>query len=127
MKSFKQYLRESEDSAYVYRTCVLKRNPETNQLEVQSFYDPSVITPISIGEPLRGKFYVGTKAKFPLAYYTGMTDIEEGETEVLLTLRVPVSTIPDDESFMGQEVVVEDPIVVKIENVSDAENKQEYQ
>lgn len=127
MNTLKRFLIESEDSTYVYRTCILRRNPDSKALEVQSFYDPSVVTPISIGQPLRGKFFVGTKAKFPLAYYTGMTDIEEGETEVLLTLRVPVSTIPDDESFMGQEVVVEDPIVVKIENVSDAENKPEYQ
>jgi hypothetical protein len=113
----------------VYRTCVLRNNPENGQLEVKSLYQPDLTTPISVGSVLQGSFYAGTKAKFCLGYYTGMTDLEEGETEVLLTLRVPIDSVPSPEtdSFMGGEVVVENPVVVKIENTEDIMDKPEYQ
>ena len=120
---------EESNVTYVYRTCILVKDPKNGSLKVRSLYDPSVVTPVREGSPLIGKFYVGTKAKFCLAYYSGLEDLAEGETEVLLTLQVPANSVvsPEEDAYMGSEAQVENPLVVKIENVSDAENKPEYQ
>jgi hypothetical protein len=105
----------------VYRVCIMRKNPIDGSMEVKSLYEPDLTTPISIGSPLVGSFYVGTKPEFCLSYYTGMSDLEEGETEVLLTLEVPSSSVvsPEEDSYMGSEAVVENPIVRKIEKVEE--------
>jgi len=127
--------RIAEDMVDVYRICIARQNPENPSItEFKSLYKPDYSkptpwTPISIGSVLNGRWYVGTKAKFCLSYYSGNEDLEEGETEILVTLKVNASLVPpkENDAYMGSEAVVSNPLVVNIENVSDVINKEEYQ
>ncbi len=53
-----------------------------------------------------------------------MSDLKEGETEILVTMNVPASLVPSEaeDSYMGSEKVVQNPMVVKIEDVEDVED-----
>jgi hypothetical protein len=122
----------AQNKSLAYRICVLRNNPENPSIrEVRPLFKMNSDyewTPIKIGEPLMGTHYLGTKPRFCLAYYSGMTEIEEGETEVLLTLEVPSEEVPppEEDAYMGGEIIVTDPIVIKIEDVETAQNKEEY-
>lgn len=124
--------RLADQSALAYRICIMRSNPkDPSKLEVRPLFMPVsnriIWTPIKVGQPLMGAVHVGTKAKYCLAYFSGNTELPAGETEVLLTLKVPSASLPQEESFMGNEAIVNNPVVVNIERVTDAENKPEYQ
>jgi len=123
----------AEEMVDVYRICIARQNPRNPSItQFRSLYNPDYSkptkwNPISVGSVLNGKWYVGTKAKFCLAYYSGNEDLKEEEREISVTLSVPSSSVPSkEESYMGGEAVVSNPLVVNIENVSDAINKEEY-
>jgi hypothetical protein len=113
--------------ATVYRVCIARQNPQNPAItEFKSLYNPNpkspeTWTPIQVGQVLKGKWYVGTKVKFCMAYYSGASDLENGEKEILVTLNVPANLIPSEaeDSYMGSEAVVENPMVIKIENVDE--------
>jgi len=121
--------------AQVYRVCIARQNPTNPSItECRSLYNPNprqptLWTTLTIGKPLTGQWYTATKAKFCLSYYTGCADVKEDEREIMLTLNVPADLLPSDEedSYMGSEVVVENPMLVKIENVEEVKNNEEYQ
>jgi hypothetical protein len=121
--------------AKVYRICIARQNQHNPSItECRSLYNPNprqptIWTTLTVGKALPGKWYTATKAKFCLSYYTGCADIKEGEREVLLTLNVPAMLLPTDEeeSYMGSEVIVENPLLVNIENTEEATTKEEYQ
>lgn len=126
--------RLSSQFAKVYRVCIARQNPRDQSItECRSLYNsnprqPTVWTPLIVGQPVTGKWYTATKAKFCLSYYTGCADVKEDEREIMLTLNVPADLLPSDEdSYMGSEVVAENPMLVKIENVEEVMNKEEYQ
>lgn len=131
----KIYRIAKEGISEVYRICVARQDPDdASILECKSLYNPNPNlptkwTPISVGSVLNGRWYVGTKAKFCLAYYSDMSKLEYGENEVLLTLEVPSSSVPaaGEDGYMGSEAVVSNTIVTKIEKVLDVKGKLEYQ
>ncbi len=73
--------RTSEDMVDAYRICIARQNPENPSItESRSLYrsdyrSPVKWTPISIGSILVGQWYVGTKARFCLAYYSGVFSV----------------------------------------------------
>lgn len=102
-----------------YRICIARNNPETKELECRSLYrdgSENEWSPLSIGKALKGSWYVGSKPEFCLSYYTGLSDLDEGEFEVLLTLTVSEGVLPpkEEDSYMGSEGIAKDPIVEKI-------------
>jgi hypothetical protein len=107
--------RISSDRDYGYRVCVARNNPKTGELEGKSLYNYSndVWMPLSIGSILRGKFHVGSKPEYCLAYFAGNTDLPEGEFEVLLTVEIDNGILPspEEDAYMGTEAIVIDPVL----------------
>ena len=97
-----------------------------SSFEFKSLYKPDISSPdkwapIQVGEPMVGSFYVGTKREFCLSYYSGMTDLDNGEMEALITLEVPASSVltPEEDAYMGSEAVVRNAIVKNIEIIEE--------
>ena len=111
----------SEEVGLAYRTCVA-RVSSGGHLECRPLYHDwsqgdVKWTRLEEGSILEGTHHVGTKPEFCLSYYTGMVDLEEGQFEVLLTLEVPKSILPEEDSFMGGEALATNPIVKKINRI----------
>lgn len=127
MKIYQLAQQSPKSLATVYRVCIARQNPKNPAItEFRSLYNPNPRAPeqwtqIKVGQVLKGKWYVGTKIKFCMAYYTGVADVKENEREVLVTLKVPANLVPSEaeDSYMGGEAVVDNPMVIKIENVDE--------
>ena len=113
--------RPAQSTVNVWRVCIARENPDTKQMECRSLYEGKGYfwTPLNINRVLKGTWFVGTKPEFCMSYYAGMSELAEGEFEVLLTLEVPKGNIPlqEEDAYMGSEAVVTDPIVLDIRRI----------
>ena len=105
-------------------TVAVKTGPE---LMLYSTYSKELMPFRDVLEDPNG-FHVGTKRRFCLAYYQDMTELEEGQSEILLKLAVDREDLQSPDmlerwskvTHMGNEAVVRKARVLSIRTLKAA-------